>query len=111
MATVSSHILDSISGKSAAGIRVELFQIRGEQRQSVFDIVADHEGRIAERVESSEAGLEHELVIHAADYFGKDRNSSAVSVVVIRFVISDTEKRYHLPVMLAPHSYSTWWSD
>ena len=73
MATVSSHILDSVSGKSAAGIRCQLFRIAGDAaRQAVFDIFADAEGRISETVaiDDSNIGGEFELVMHAADYFG-----------------------------------------
>ena len=112
MAVVSSHILDSVTGRSAAGIRCQLFQIVDDAtRTAIFDVNADAEGRISETVpidDSSIAG-EFELVMHAADYFGVEK--AVVPSVVIRFVIGDPEKRYHLPVMLAPHSYSTWWSS
>ena len=112
MAVVSSHILDSVSGKSAAGIRCQLFQIVDDAtRKTIFEVNADAEGRISETVliDDSSIGGEFELVFHAADYFGVDK--AVVPGVVIRFVIGDVEKRYHLPVMLAPHSYSTWWSS
>ena len=111
MATISSHILDSVSGKSAAGIRCQLVQLTPvEQKQVVFDVIADHEGRISETlvIEEISLGDEYELVMHAAEYFGVD--TAVVPVVVIRFIINDAERRYHLPVMLSPHSYSTWWS-
>lgn len=112
MALVSSHILDSVNGRSAAGIRCQLLQLqRGEPQRVVFDVIADHEGRISEtvRVGADELGGEFELVLHAADYF--QAQSAVVAVVVIRFLIHDADKRYHMPVMLAPHSYSTWWSE
>jgi 5-hydroxyisourate hydrolase len=115
MATVSSHILDSVSGKSAAGIRSQLFQLVSDtEKQLVFDVSADREGRIAEAVVIDDAniGCEFELVFHGAEYFkaqGLD-SGSMVKTVVIRFAMTDDQQRYHLPVMLAPHSYSTWWS-
>ena len=112
MATVSSHILDSVSGKSAAGIRCQLFRITGDAaRQTVFDVFADAEGRIHETVtiDESNIGGKFELVMHAADYF--DASDAVVPCVVIRLVISDADRRYHLPVMLSPYSYSTWWSS
>ena len=112
MAIVSSHILDSVSGGSAAGIRCELFQLQADSsKQIVFDVVADAEGRISETVliDASSNGGEVELVMHAAGYFGAE--NAVVPTVVIRFIIDDADKRYHLPVMLSPHSYSTWWSS
>lgn len=110
MATVSSHILDSVSGKSAAGIRCQLFCLAGDSRQAVFDVRADADGRISETldVDAGDLGCEFELVMHAADYFGA--TDAVVRCVVIRLVIDDDDRRYHMPVMLAPHSYSTWWS-
>jgi 5-hydroxyisourate hydrolase len=112
MAVVSSHILDSVSGGSAAGIRCELFRLAADSsKQMVFDVIADAEGRISQAVvvDDFAIGDEFELVMHAAGYFGAEK--TVVPTVVIRFVIDDADKRYHLPVMLAPHSYSTWWSS
>ena len=109
---VSSHILDSVTGRSAAGIRCQLVQLTPvEHKQVIFDVIADHEGRISETVHVSDeqAGCEYELVMHAADYFKAE--TAMVPVVVIRFIIHDASKRYHLPVMLSPHAYSTWWSE
>ena len=110
MVVISSHILDSVSGKSAQGIRCQLFRLRQDERQAVFDVRADDEGRISESVvlEAADIGADFELVMHAADYFGA--TNAVLPCVVLRLVIHEDERRYHLPVMLSPHSYSTWWS-
>jgi 5-hydroxyisourate hydrolase len=115
MATVSSHVLDSINGKSAQGIRCQLFQLGDESAAKlVFDVMADDEGRIAESVEIDDfsRGSEFELVFHGRDYFAAQSLAadSMVKTVVIRFVMDDNARRYHLPLMLSAHSYSTWWS-
>lgn len=115
MARVSSHILDSVSGDHAAGIRCQLLARDGDgAARTVLDLLADAEGRIDETIALADfdGGGEFELVVHGAEYFaarGIDAGSS-VSAVVIRFVMVDDDRRYHLPVMLAPHSCSTWWS-
>lgn len=116
MATVSSHILDSVSGDHATGVRCQLFRLNKEtDRQLVFDVKADDEGRISESVEIEKANREakFELVIHNAAYFSMQSidGDSMVETIVIRFAMNDKHKRYHLPVMLSPHSYSTWWSS
>ncbi len=116
MATVSSHLLDSVSGQDAAGIRCELLRLRADGgREPLFDVLAGDDGRIVEKVRLDDAssGSEFELVIHAAAYFRARgiRTNSKVDVVVLRFRMDDDGKRYHMPVMLAPHSYSTWWSE
>ncbi|MEM7563996.1 MAG: hydroxyisourate hydrolase [Pseudomonadota bacterium] len=114
MATVSSHILDSTNGDHASGIRAVLNRLDGGRSELVFDAIASDEGRISQQIDlsrfSSEA--EFELLLYSAEYFKEKALlfDSPVEVVVIRFRMSDDEGRYHLPVMLSPHSYSTWWS-
>ena len=108
MATISSHILDSVTGKSAAGIRVELVLIASNgERRIIFDVLSDKEGRVSETVEAVDC--EYELVFHTADYFSVDH--SPVTKAIVRFVMQDKDKRYHMPMMLGPHSHSLWWSE
>lgn len=113
MATVSSHVLDSVAGDHAAGIRCQLFQL-GARRQLLFDVRADAEGRIAEvvTIDAANRGAEFELVVFAADYFAARgiKQDAPVTTVVLRLIMDDDARRYHLPIMLSPHSYSTWWS-
>jgi len=107
MATISSHILDSVSGQSAVGIRVELILITSNgERRSIFNILSDKEGRISENVEAENS--EYELIFHTADYFSIDH--SPVKKAIVSFVMPDNKKRYHMPMMLAPHSHSIWYS-
>lgn len=118
MATVSSHILDSISGRSAGGIKVELFRLQPTTgRERVFEAVADEDGRVSETVEADGTGVQYELVFHGADYFaGREPPGAvpptvqAVDVVVVRMSMPDPDARYHIPLVLAPHSYTVWWS-
>ncbi len=107
MATVSSHVLNSITGKSAVGIRVQLkHRINQSRSEIVFDILSDEEGRILRQVEALEG--DYELIFHLAEYFPVDQ--AIVKTAVICFTMPDNQKRYHLPLMLSPHSYSVWWS-
>jgi 5-hydroxyisourate hydrolase len=116
MATLSSHILDTVSGKPAAGIRVQLFVLDGDQKRQLFDVNADGEGRVVESIDTSAtpAATEYELVVHGAQYYdrapGPGPGNSVVKVVVLRFSMPDPGGRHHMPIMLSPHSYSVWWS-
>jgi len=116
MATISSHVLDSVIGTHASGIRVECIRHNPSgQSETVFDIKATSEGRISETIPvdvTKEA--EYELVFHSADYFRDmplpDDGFLVLKKIVVRLEIPDPDERYHLPIMLSPHSYSVWWS-
>ncbi|MEM7207067.1 MAG: hydroxyisourate hydrolase [Pseudomonadota bacterium] len=117
MATVSTHILDSTNGSSAAGIRAQLFRLKSaDERVAVFNVHTDNEGRIAETISKQDwdASDEYELVFHSGDYFShikQDDKEPSGKTVVLRFSMPEFGKRYHMPVMLSPNSYSVWWSS
>jgi len=113
MATITSHVLDSIEGDHAAGIRISMVEISDDFRAVVFDVTANEQGRIEETV-TVKAGARYELNFHAADYFrAKGTHPDGrqiIDEVVIRMSMPDPDERYHIPMMMAPHAYSLWWS-
>lgn len=118
MSDLSSHILDAVNGTSASGVRIQLFRLVSEsEREIVFDIVSDEQGRLAETVEifDSDSAQPFEMIIHAHQYFVESGQISDVTQhmeqVVIRFSMIEREPRYHIPVVLSPHSYTVWWSE
>ena len=117
MATVSSHVLDSVSGLSAAGVRIECTRVAaGGAREQVFDVRTDGDGRIAEPVEitSKQDDYRYELVFHSGDYLAGQpyapRERQIMRTVVVHLCMPDPDSRYHIPVLSAPHSYTVWWS-
>lgn len=117
MATISSHVLDSIIGTHAAGIRVECYRTCPKGVTTlVFDTRADEQGRISELLDitSDEAMVQYELAFHAKAYFAKqsvpDDGYQIINTLVLKLDLPDEQGNYHLPIMLSPHSYSVWWS-
>lgn len=114
MATISSHILDSVSGDHAASIRIECYRRQSDGRlHSVFDVKANGEGRISETIDvSSDEVLQ--LHVYAQEYFDqRPHNATSVQimpVIVIELKLTDQDAKYHVPIMLSPHAYSVWWS-
>ena len=117
MATVSSHTLNSVDGTHAGGITVTLSRMDGDTRTTVFEVVTDAGGRLSEEISPQDlrAGATYEMVFQTGDYFAQmNLPSSGLTIlrdVVIRFEMPDPDARYHLPLMLAPNSYSVWWSS
>ena len=47
------------------------------------------------------------------DYFLPPRDAYDIKLcysVVIRLNVRDFERRYHIPLLIAPHNYTVWWS-
>ncbi len=115
MAILSTHTLDSVSGNSARNVRVQLFRLLGDcEKELVFDNCTNHEGRLSETFESGGAAMEdYELVFHSGDYLRENNlqeKDPVMDSVVFRLNIRDFERRYHIPLLIAPHNYTVWWS-
>ena len=118
MVTISSHILDAVHGCSASGIRVSCHRLSEDQKSElVFEVKANEEGRIVEEIDFTSSGENtFELVFFSHEYFREKLGESyagrqIVPEVVIRLVLPDPEIRYHVPVIIGPHSNTFWWSE
>ena len=118
MAVVTTHILNSVLGTHAGGISVALWRIGPSgTRDMVFAREADAGGRLSASVDIAEehANADYELVFQTGRYFAtQPLPKSAKQIlkeVVIRFAMPDPTGSYHIPLMLAPNSYSVWWSS
>ena len=111
---LTTHVLDTMAGRPAAGIAVSLFRLNGEAREVVVSTETNSDGRCdAPLLESGAmtAGT-YELCFQVADYF---RNSDVdlpeppfLDAVPIRFGIGDTSAHYHVPLLISPYGYSTY---
>ena len=115
MTLISSHVLDSVLGDHAKHIKIVCQQILADgTRKTLFETIADEQGRIAEEV-SIEAGSNCEMAFQTASYFASQPSIPAsgqiIDEVVVRFKIPADADKIHIPMMLSPHSYSIWWSS
>ena len=105
-------MLDTSRGIPARNVVVELHAIRSGQRVLLKTATTNQDGRTELiSAENIEAGI-YELTFHAGDYF---RGSGVeltdppfLDQVVVRFGIADASGNYHVPLLLAPYSYSTY---
>ena len=118
MAVVTTHLLNSVFGTHAGGVGIGLMRIdRSGVRTIVFERETDAGGRFAEtvKVANEHTGAEYELVFQTGRYFSAQSlpqpARQILKEVVIRFSIPDPDASYHIPLMIAPNSYSVWWSS
>jgi 5-hydroxyisourate hydrolase len=114
VARISTHVLDTVKGGPAAGIRVDLYRIDDKGRERCATAVTDADGRTKDPLLSSDriaAGV-YEIVFAAGDYLRNHGFAYAeplfLDEIVIRFGVSDEIGNYHVPLLLAPHGYSTY---
>ena len=119
MQVISSHVLDSVHGSDAVGIRVSCTRLLPSgDRELVTDIYADDSGRVAISVDTAHDLPEtrYQLIFFTGEYFSKslgEKQSATLSPVsesVVNLDLSSASERCHIPMMIAPHSYSVWWS-
>ncbi|NNE22015.1 MAG: hydroxyisourate hydrolase [Rhizobiales bacterium] len=118
MATLTTHTLNSVDGTHAGGIPVSLYRIEPDgTRTELFRSATDDDGRLGQEV-ALDASMPHagyEMVLETGPYFEargqRDPGQPVCSDVVFRFKMPDAQARYHIPFMLAPNSYSVWWSS
>jgi hydroxyisourate hydrolase len=110
---ISTHVLDLMAGRPAAGLRVELRRV-SPLPALVRTAVTNADGRTdAPLLAGADltAGT-YELEFHVAAYFAS-RNVPApevpfLDVVPVRFGVADPSASYHVPLLVTPWSYNTY---
>ena len=109
---LTTHVLDTASGKPAASLKVDLFRIEGDQLLPLRSTHTNADGRCNDPLLSGDemrAGA-YELRFHVGAYFDEGQASETrfLDVVPIRFGIDDEAAHYHVPLLVAPFGYSTY---
>jgi 2-oxo-4-hydroxy-4-carboxy-5-ureidoimidazoline decarboxylase len=111
---LSTHVLDTYTGKPAAGVAVELHEIGASGRSLIATAVTNHDGRTDKPLMGGgplRAGT-YEITFAIGDYFRANRipvsQPAFLDIVPLRFGIAEPEGHYHVPLLATPWSYSTY---
>ena len=112
---LSTHVLDTMHGSPAGGMRVALFTTQGEQATLVKRFELNADGRNPDGPLYDNASLNvgtYRLVFDVAGYF-KARGVSLpepnfLNQVSLDFGVADASAHYHVPLLVSPWSYSTY---
>ena len=110
---LSTHVLDTANGKPAAGMRVQLFWVEPQADVLLRATVTNADGRTDGPMVDGDrfsAGT-YKLVFHVGDYFAEAGHPDArrfLDVVPLLFVVDDSSKPYHVPLLVSPWAYSTY---
>lgn len=102
--TISTHVLDTAQGRPAAGISVTLFRLDADGRPvRLSQALTGPDGRIHDLLgrplQTGEYRLRFDIPADSATFF---------RTMSVDFSVADVTRSYHVPLLLAPFSLSTY---
>ena len=101
MSTVSTHVLDAVLGRPAAGIDVVLTLPDGR----TVPATTDADGRA--RVDADLPAGEHSLRFTTGAWFAAQQRETFHPSVTVTFTVTAGE-HHHVALLLSPYSYTTY---
>jgi 5-hydroxyisourate hydrolase len=111
--SLTTHVLDTATGKPAAGLSIQLFRLSGDARTHLKTVVTNADGRCDAPLLAGEAFAtgEYELVFAAGEYLRRQGASlpqpAFLDAIPIRFGMAEAV-HYHVPLLVSPYGYSTY---
>jgi 5-hydroxyisourate hydrolase len=102
--TISTHVLDTERGVPAVGVHVTLYRLDVATAPiRMTQALTDGDGRIRDLLErplqTGEYRIEFDIVHEDGSFFTK---------VALDIRVTDTERNYHVPLLLAPYAITTY---
>lgn len=109
MIKITSHVLDTSSGKPAEGISIELFYLSDNEWKKTGEGITNKDGRCGELLAQTGKAKKgnYKLKFNTGDYFSKKEIMRFHPEVEIAFEVSE-EEHYHIPLLLSPFGYTTY---
>ncbi len=102
---LGTHVLDTAMGRPAAGLAVTLRQ----EGRPLATVTTDADGRTPPLLPPGPLRQgEHSLIFSAGAYFAERGQRSLYTDIPVSFTVSESEARYHIPLLLSPFGYSTY---
>lgn len=110
MSGITTHVLDTASGRPAAGVPVTLELEGADGWTKIGEGVTNPDGRIA-NLTPTEISLDtgtYRLTFDTGQYFATQNVDAFYPEVTVVFRISDSAQHYHVPLLLSLFGYSTY---
>ena len=109
MSVITTHVLDTSTGRPAAGVQVTLEKQAGSGWQKAGQGVTNQDGRIGDLLAGAQlAPGTYRLTFDTASYFGANHQPAFYPQVQVMFTVADAGQHYHVPLLLSPFGYSTY---
>ncbi|HKE41387.1 MAG TPA: hydroxyisourate hydrolase [Casimicrobiaceae bacterium] len=113
MAGITTHVLNTMTGRPGADMRIDFSVFEGDRWRLVKSVRTNADGRTDEMVlkpEDTKVG-QYELLFYVDEYFAKQGVTNAdsfIEKVPVRFSVFDTKQHYHVPMLATPWSCATY---
>ena len=107
---LSTHVLNTTTGKPASGVNLILQRQTGQGWDELRRAKTDAKGRVSDLYipgEVLQVGT-YRLIFETGEYFKAQGVSTFFPHVEIVFAIEKTDEHYHIPLLISPYGYSTY---
>ncbi len=108
--TISTHVLDTERGKPAAGVHITLYKLTDDGRPvRLTQALTDSDGRVRDLLERPLTTGDYRLEFGLATDAEPDGDAPLFfRRLSVDVRVSDVTRSYHVPVLLAPYSMTTY---
>jgi len=114
MGRLTTHVLDTASGRPGQSIAINLYRLTEAGADLVKTAITNADGRVdGALLEGADMvpGL-YQLEFAVGDYFRAQdvalTEPAFLDYVPIRFGLADADAHYHVPLLISPYGYSTY---
>jgi 5-hydroxyisourate hydrolase len=110
MSAITTHVLDTSVGKPAASVSVTLEMHSAEGWKTLASGTTNADGRLRDLLpeDAPLAPGVYRLRFETAVYFRARGVESLYPQVEVTFTVKDAAQHYHVPLLIAPHGYTTY---
>jgi 5-hydroxyisourate hydrolase len=106
MSKITTHVLDTVLGKPAAGIAVKLERNEDSGWKIIARAETDRDGRCASLAAEAESGV-YRVIFATGEYLSRQSRTTIYPEIAITFRCGN-DAHYHLPLLLSDNSYTTY---
>lgn len=108
MSAVTTHVLDTVTGRPADGVGVRLERLADGGPEDVAEGRTDSDGRVSDLGPDSLPPGTYRLVFATGEWFASQDRETFYPQVVVTFLLGADRRHHHVPLLLAPFAYSTY---
>ena len=105
---ITTHVLDTGSGRPAAGIAVALHHLEAGRWVRIATGATDADGRVKNLGPEQLPSGTYRLEFDTGSYFAATNTEAFFPEVTLTFAVDAAQAHYHVPLLLSPFAYSTY---